>query len=83
MASHKTNQDYFFDYLKRLEEDQLLDEKIDEKLLPYMKEQQDFSKIKEDLRQELRLSLLRELRPEIYKIVRECINETTLNIKII
>jgi hypothetical protein len=51
-------------------------------LLPYMKQQQDLSTIKEEIKQELRGSLLRELRPEIYSIVRDCLHNTPLNIKI-
>jgi hypothetical protein len=40
-----------------------------------MKATPDFSSMKEEIKQ--------ELRPELYKIVRDCLKETTLNIKII
>lgn len=86
MDTKKTMAEYYFDYQKRIEEEHQLNQKIDNRitqmLLPYMKQQQDLSTTKEEIKHELRFSLLRELRPEIYKIVRECLNDTTLNIKI-
>lgn len=79
----KNNSTLLFDFQKALEQDQIIERKIDEKISVYMQEKNDFSKMKEEIIQELKFSIMRDLRPEIYKIVRDCFREIPLNIKII
>ena len=78
MNEKKSSAEYYFDYQKKLEQDELIDQKINEKLLPYMKQLKDFFIIKDEIKKEI----LQELQPELQRIIRNAIADTTLNIKI-